>query len=243
MESQAVSAQEPPSLGDEPAPRTLAEAVYFALRDDILWERLSPGSPLRSDALRRRYGFGVSPLREALTRLVADGLVTVIGQRGFKVAPLDPAEVIEVTRLRTLLDGDALRKAIALGGTQWEAGIVAALHTLMRTPTPVEAGPGARAWARAHYRLHQALIDVGASAWSRRLSEMLYYQAERYRIVHARAAPSGRRDTGVEHSDIVEAALARQADVAVAALGRHFQRTATLVLAHLSQTSERKDPP
>ena len=51
------------------ASRTIAELAYRRIRQDILWGRFAPGSPLRSDELRARYGIGVSPLREALTRL------------------------------------------------------------------------------------------------------------------------------------------------------------------------------
>ena len=50
-------------------PRTIAESIYQRIRQDILWMRLAPGSALRSDELRARYNVGISPLREALTRL------------------------------------------------------------------------------------------------------------------------------------------------------------------------------
>ncbi len=215
-------------------PRTLAERAYRALREDILWGHLAPGIPLRSDVLRRDYALGISPLREALTRLVADGLVTAIGQRGFRVAPIVAAEVEEVTRLRILIDGDALRLSIARGGTEWEARVLATLHRLVRAPVPRAPGAEAEAWSRAHHEFHRTLVDGSGSAWSARLSELLYYQAERYRILHARDAPHSRRDTGAEHRDIVEAALAHDIDRAVTALGRHFQRTADAVLTALA---------
>jgi GntR family transcriptional regulator, carbon starvation induced regulator len=69
-------------------PRTVAESIYQRLRQDILWGRFAPGSPLRSDELRSRYDVGISPLREALTRLTSERLVTSIGQRGFRIPPL-----------------------------------------------------------------------------------------------------------------------------------------------------------
>lgn len=223
----------------EAAPRTLAEGAYRAIRDDILWGRLVPGAPLRSDALRRDYGLGISPLREALTRLAADRLVTAVEQRGFRVAPIDAAEVADVTRLRILIEGDALRLALSRGGIAWEARLAAAFHTLSRTERPTGPGAAAEAWGRAHHGFHRALIDGCGSNWSLRLSEVLYFQAERYRILHARVPPT-RRDTGVEHRDIFDAAMARDATEAVACLSRHYERTAGHVLAQLDRANDRK---
>src|SRR4029078_7554831 len=75
------------------ASRTIADSAYRRIRQDILWGRFAPGSPLRSDELRARYGVGVSPLREALTRLVSERLGTSGGQRGFPGAPLPSVRI------------------------------------------------------------------------------------------------------------------------------------------------------
>jgi DNA-binding GntR family transcriptional regulator len=66
--------------------RSLVEAAYATLRHDILDGTLAPGLKLRFEMLRERYGVGASTLREALTRLVGDALVTSEEQRGFRVA-------------------------------------------------------------------------------------------------------------------------------------------------------------
>ena len=85
------------------ASRTIAESAYRRIRQDILWGRFAPGSPLRSDELRARYGIGVSPLREALTRLVSERLVTSVGQRGFRVAPLTAYDVEDTMQTRIIM--------------------------------------------------------------------------------------------------------------------------------------------
>src|SRR4029077_16120586 len=77
-------------------PRTVAEAIYHRLREDIVWNRLPPNAALRSDELRAPYGVGVSPLREALSRLVAEHLVTTVGQKGFRVAPVTTESVVDI---------------------------------------------------------------------------------------------------------------------------------------------------
>ena len=84
--------------------RTIAESTYRRIRQDILWVRFAPGSPLRSDELRARYGVGISPLREALTRLASERLVTSVGQRGFRVAPLTAYDVEDTMATRILIE-------------------------------------------------------------------------------------------------------------------------------------------
>ena len=82
--------------------------------------------------LASTYGVGVSPLREALSRLASERLVTASGQRGFRVPPVSAAEMWEVIRLRQLLEREALADAIARGDAAWESAIVAAFHRLTR---------------------------------------------------------------------------------------------------------------
>ena len=93
-------------------PRTIAKSIYRRLRQDILWGRFAPGSPLRSDQLRARYDVGISPLREALTRLASERLVTAVGQRGFRVAPLTAYDVEDTMATRLVIEGEALARSI-----------------------------------------------------------------------------------------------------------------------------------
>jgi len=67
---------------------TLASAVYDRLKADILQGRLTPDQKLKIEELSSFYETGASPLREALNRLSAEGLVSRSDQRGFNVAPL-----------------------------------------------------------------------------------------------------------------------------------------------------------
>ena len=117
-------------------PRTVAESTYQRLRQDILWGRFAPGSPLRSDELRSRYDVGISPLREALTRLTSERLVTSIGQRGFRIPPLTAYDVEDTTRTRIVIEREALASSIENGDIRWETAVVAAFHALSRNPIP-----------------------------------------------------------------------------------------------------------
>ena len=214
-------------------PRTIAESIYQRLRQDVLWGRLAPGSPLRSDVLRERYDVGISPLREALTRLASERLVTSIGQRGFRVAPLTAYDVEDTLKARLVIESDALTRSIETGDIAWETAVVAAFHALSRNPIPREPGPAREGWAVCHRRFHMALLSACGSRWLMELSGLLFDQAERHRMLRVKYGPQQKlkRDTVREHKQIFEAALARDVTAAVKALQKHYETTAKQVIA------------
>ena len=85
-------------------PISVAEGAYRRIRGDIIFGRLSPGSKLKLDMLKDRYGASVSTLREILNRLASDGFVIAEGQRGFEVAPVSAENLKEISELRKLLE-------------------------------------------------------------------------------------------------------------------------------------------
>jgi DNA-binding GntR family transcriptional regulator len=228
------------------APRTIAESIYRRLRQDILWGQLTPGTPLRSDKLRARYKVGVSPLREALTRLVAERLVTSVGQRGFRVAPLTEYDVEDTMQTRIVIEREALGRSIANGGIAWETALVAAFHALSRNPVPQRPGPATETWAIHHRQFHMALIASCGSRWLIELAGQLFDQAERHRLLRVKFGPQEKlkRDIVREHRQIFDAAMARDVKAAVRALERHYRTTAVQVgsvMARLPATSAKRD--
>src|SRR5262249_35870289 len=120
-----VSAQDAP-------PGSQIEGAYRRLRDDIISGALAPSQKLRIDHLRKSSGFGASALREALSRLVSDGLVECEAQRGYWVSPVSREELDDITASRKVIEVEALRQAIQHGSLEWEGRVVAACHGLER---------------------------------------------------------------------------------------------------------------
>jgi DNA-binding GntR family transcriptional regulator len=118
------------------ASKTHSEYMFQRLSADIIHCRFEPGAKLTSDSLRKRYDVGISPLREALSRLSAVGLVTQVGQRGFRVAPISPEDLIDLTRVRIFVECTAIRLSLGLGNADWEAEILAAAHRFVDGPGP-----------------------------------------------------------------------------------------------------------
>lgn len=228
--------------------RTIAEWVYHRLRDDIVYLRLVPDQALRFDFLRERYGVGVSPLREALTRLATERMVVAIGQRGFRTAPISAGEAIDLLRARILVESAALEQSIKHGDLAWEAALNAAFWRLSRTPVPRGDPSGNREWADAHRGFHRALLEASRSPWLLTFAELLFEQAERYRMLRVARTPRADlyRDVTAEHEELLRATLARDAVKAKAALALHYTRTVDAVASALAAppaARKRKTPP
>jgi GntR family carbon starvation induced transcriptional regulator len=216
---------------EDAQPGTQIEGAYWCLREEIIRGHLAPAEKLRIDTLRKTYGFGASALREALSRLVADGLAECEPQRGYWVSPISREEIKDITTARKVIEVEALRQAIAHGTLDWEGRVVAACHSLdrvetaMAEPTP-EAIVG---WERANRGFHMALISGCPSRWLLRFTASLYDQSQRYRHRTVLRRPIPRRGLSAEHKEIIKATLARQAEPACAALTRHIENTARAV--------------
>jgi DNA-binding GntR family transcriptional regulator len=207
------------------------EGAYRRLRDDIMSGALVPSEKLRIEHLRQRYGMGASALREALSRLVSDGLVECEAQRGYWVSPVSRAELDDITATRKVIEVEALRQSIELGTLEWEGRVVAARHSLERVETSmVEATREViMGWEQANRAFHMALISGCPSRWLLRFTELLYDQSQRYRHRTVLRRPIPRRGLSSEHVAIVEATLARDAKRACALLSQHIENTASAV--------------
>lgn len=210
---------------------TLAETAYAALRRDIVTGALAPGLPLRMTLLCDRYGMGMSPVREALNRLQAERLVVAMPLRGFVVAPVSAAELTDTTDTRILIETQALRRSILGGSSDWADTLRATLAALLDA-----AGADADRLETLHHGFHRALVAGCGSPRLLELFERLYSESERYRyhalMVEAR---DGSRDLAAEHRAIADAALAGDAEAAVAALTAHYRRTETVLKTRLPE--------
>jgi DNA-binding GntR family transcriptional regulator len=219
----------------QPGPRTLASAIHAALRADILGGRLPPAEKLLIAPIAKRFAVSLAAVREALSRLVADGLVVAEDQRGFRVSAVSLADLHDVTQTRIELECLALRRAIAHGDPAWEAGLHAAWAALRDTPhgSLEDRRRHAAAWSAVHGRFHAALVAACGLDWLMRFRATLYEQSERYRVLDRSVAAPG-RDVAGEHQRIYAATIARDAPRAEAELAAHFQRTADSLAAAFS---------
>lgn len=209
---------------------TLASAVHDRLRQEIITVAIAPGEKLHIRSLCDRFGVGLSPIREALSRLSSEGLVSQSDHRGFAVAGLSEADLVDLTRARCWVNELAIRNSIANGDAAWEETVVLSFHRLSRTPRFEPGGNETRspAWETAHRVFHSSLIAASGSRRLEQYCEHLFDSSERYRHVGRKAGIKG-ENRDHEHRALMEAAVARDADAAATLIKAHFEHTAELV--------------
>lgn len=212
------------------ASATRASAVYEQLRVDIAHGVLEPGSKLRVEAMSERYGVGASPLREALSRLSAEGFVERTDLRGFSVAPLHWDELPILTQNRVQLESMALRESIERRDAAMEDKLVLLMHRLSRTPRSLSSDSYVTnpAWEGLHRDFHRTLLSRCPSRWLRSFCDTLAEESYRFRQVAAGKTFS-LRDEHSEHVAVFEAVIEGRANDAVLALEAHYTRTASVV--------------
>jgi len=224
--------------------RTLASILTEAVRSDIISGALPPHSRLKLRELAARYQAGVIPLREALSRLAMSGFVEAEDQKGFRVTGISESELIDITKVRQRIEGDALRDAIEHGDLEWESLVLGCMHRLSRLPMTLgkndeRVNPE---WENAHAAFHLALLSACSSKWLLHFARILREQTARYRHLSLRSIDSTKRDVAREHQAIGEAVLARDAERACALLSEHFATTTRLVLDFTDEAAGRRRP-
>ena len=204
---------------------TLIGKAFESIRRDIISSKLKPGEKLRIAQLRETYGIGTSPLREALSRLVSEGLVTAKGQRGFWVPPVSEEEHQDIIRTRVVLETHALRLSIEEGDDEWEGQIVGAYHNLHRIEERFDEDPENNflEWWERNRLFHEALVAACPLKWLLRFLRVVFDLHNRY---HRFAMPGPHLSPGLfeDHRLILDAVLARESDKAVTLLESHIRR-------------------
>lgn len=220
-----------------PTQAPLSEQAYNALRMDILSGGILPGAQLKLDKLKKDYGFSSSPLREALNRLVSEGMVTTEGKRGFFAATVSKKEFEDISRLMLLLDAMALQEAIEMGDDAWEGSVLSAFHQLERCEGRLASGISYSSdveWATRYNSFFAALFSACSSPQLMQIRSALFQHSERYRLIAARAKPDKKSKLG-ELKKLINATVDREMQKAGNILKNHLEQMAAPVIKYVSQ--------
>lgn len=211
----------------EPSAGTsLIELAQQKMKHAIVCCELPPGFKLKVDALSKQYGISSSPIREALNRLAQEGMVNASDNKGFRVAPISVDDFREISRVRVLLESEALADAMQHGDDIWEGNVLAAFHRLSMVEKRLGSGPVALNddWAERHKHFHFTLFSASPSALLLSMTDSLFDRAERYRRFSAQHRQTERHKSN-EHQLLMDAVLARDKDRAVSLLRQHIEHT------------------
>ncbi|MEV1078285.1 GntR family transcriptional regulator [Streptomyces sp. NPDC050211] len=204
----------------------LSEQVYAYLRDAIMRGDFSPRDALKPQDLAKQQGVSLAVVREALVRLVGEGLADRLPNRGFAVPASSDRRWHEIAEARRTVEPVVLRMSIERGDLDWEARVRAAHHRLARTPPylPEEGEYYTGVWAEAHRAFHRTLLEGCGNPVLLETCDRLWTVSELARRWSSHRNPD--RDGLREHRRLEEAALARDADGAAEMLVQHLTLTA-----------------
>ncbi|MGW5496836.1 GntR family transcriptional regulator, partial [Streptomyces olivaceoviridis] len=207
----------------------LSEQVHAGLRAAIMRGDHAPGEALKPQELAKEHGVSLAVVREALVRLVGEGLADRLPNRGFAVPAFSDRRWQEIAEARRAVEPVMLRMSVERGDLEWEARVRAAHHRLVRTPMwSVQEGQYfSAAWSAAHYAFHRTLLEGCGNPVLMDTFDRMWTASELARRWSGHRTPG--RDAAGEHQCLEQAALARDADSAVAVLVQHLTTTAAVL--------------
>ena len=209
-----------------------SDRAYAALRDEILEWRLQPGTVLAEVEQAARLGISRTPLREALARLTADGLVEALPGRGLVVTAASVDSVAELFEVREALE----TKAAALAAERRDPAVFEALREELRASNGLLADPTRHAYYDLVRRFDEAMdAAVGNPHLVSALVGLRTHIARIRRLAHDN--PARLAAAAAEHLLIVDAIIAGDADLARSATTVHLHRA----LANIVETAHETD--
>jgi DNA-binding GntR family transcriptional regulator len=213
--------------------RSVTGQIARALAQRIVTGVLPPGAPIRQDRIAAEFRASHVPVREAFRKLEAQGLVVSEPRRGVRVAPIDPAAVIEVTEMRAALETLALRHALP---KLTEADIAAAAEAQAAGATSTDIA----VWEEANRRFHRALTAPCALPRLMATIDDLHQVGARFLFATWKELEWQPRSDD-EHRVIMSAIGKRNARGAIAALSEHIL-AAGRALAAMLETAQQAPP-
>ncbi|MEU5839716.1 MULTISPECIES: GntR family transcriptional regulator [Actinomycetes] len=195
--------------------------AYQSVRGLIMSGELPPGEALAQSQLAADLGVSLTPMREALRKLEAEGLIIIDAHRNAKVAPLTAREATNLFQVRERLDP----MAAALAAAHRTDSDIARMKAAAEKMRPLAQNPDLEALA-AHREFHRSIYAASHNDLLIRMLESLWDKADRYRQVGLSARKDSAADkkrVAAEHERILKAVTAGNAAKAEEEMARHVQ--------------------
>ena len=209
---------------------TLSQRVYEHLREEILSDRLPPGTELSEVALSKDLAVSRGPIREALGRLAAEGLITVHPRRRAEVRSLTPQELIDAYQVRESLEVLAVRLAIP----RLTEADLARLDELIDQMAAHVAANAVREFFAANVAFHEALCELSGNTKLQEVHHRLEGEIGRFQK-RTLALRGSLEDSLTEHRAILAAMRLRDADKAAELAAAHVRVPAQRLQAMLTE--------
>jgi DNA-binding GntR family transcriptional regulator len=222
---------EEPKLKQVPKAALLPEAVYQQLRTAILSGVFRPGQSLRQEDVAAQLGVSRGPLREALPKLEAEGMIVSLPHRGYTVVSLALEEIAEIFELRAMLEA-SLAGLAAKARDEQTLQKLRELDAAMRALTSATEPAARLPWFDLNYEFHTTLLACAGRKHHLRILELVRARAEPY--VRMETNLTGNLDEAhAEHCGLLEAFAAGDAERLAWLTRVHVQHTAARLLEAL----------
>ena len=198
--------------------QSLAAAVVERLREKILHGELREGEQLRQDAIAAEFQISRIPVREALSHLAAEGLITIVANRGAVVSALSPDEIMQLFETRAVLECYMLRQAIP---NFTEKDFQGAAEILQRFEESLENDADVKSWGQWNWAFHSALYGPANRPVMLAVLKTLNNNCDRYTRLHL-VFTRDLHVAGKAHRELLDACRTNDPDVASNALWKHI---------------------
>jgi DNA-binding GntR family transcriptional regulator len=208
------------ATGELAIPRqSLTSAVADKLREQIIRGEIPEGAQLRQDVIAAQYHVSRIPVREALRQLDAEGLITIVPNRGAIVPELSPDDVEELFSIRALLEPEVLKLSIP---RLTQADFMKAEAVLTKFVDELRHEEHIAAWGRLNYQFHFILYSGANRARFASIIRNVNHSGERYTRLQLYLT-RGMKRANAEHHQILELCRKREATAACKLLRQHIQ--------------------
>ncbi|MFG3656578.1 GntR family transcriptional regulator [Streptomyces sp. NPDC047706] len=194
-----------------------ADRVYTHVKQGVLDRRYEGGTLLTEGELADAVGVSRTPVREALLRLEAEGLIKLYPKKGALVLPVSAQEIADVVETRLLVEEHAARKAVPA-----PSGLIARLEELLERQREQAAAGDLAGAAVTDRSFHAEIVRSGGNEILSRLYDQLRDRQLRMGVAVMHSHPDRIAKTLAEHQDILDALRSGDPDAAVGVVHRHI---------------------
>lgn len=216
--------------------QSITHRAYIQIRAGLISCRLKPGSRLKIAQLQRELGISQAAAREGLSRLAAEGLVTIERNSGFRATPLSVDGFRELADACLTIELPLLRSSIALGDFAWEGALLSAYHISSRVLAQVgEDEISMDAYVQHRDEFHRILFSRCDNQWLLRAWSQLYAQQMRYRHTFRELARY-ERSLHEDHRRFLDAVIDHKVDEAAELWRANHDKIVAFIESSLGQT-------
>lgn len=202
----------------------LSERAYRLLRSELLSCRIEPGLKINIVQASNAFGLNQAAVREALSRLAAEGLAQMEPNRGFVATSISELDFLELSAALLQVELPCLRAAVENGGRDWELELVSIYHRAARVLELVVAGKeDISAYWTERLAFYETLLSACDNRYTLWAWKLLYSQNIRYRQIYMPLAHFEFELTSL-HEAIMKAIFARDADTVIELSTQYYAR-------------------